>query len=213
MRSKNFLSAQQIKVSLNFGDSLIEVGTLLERNQTVFFQFNREFLDRKLEISPIKLKNTTEIIAGPKDPFEGLFGVFNDSIPDGWGRLLLDRKLIEKEINPREISVLDRLSLIGKDGQGALVYEPFTEENESFNAKFDLDEIAFESKEILQNGNSAYLDNLYHLGGNSVGARPKVLVNYSESKNLFGIKNTADFEPWIANSIKFKSASSLGAGR
>jgi len=206
MGSKNFISAQQIKVSLNFGVSLIEIGTLLERNKTIYFQFNREFLDRKLEISPIKLKNTTEIIACPKDPFEGLFGVFNDSIPDGWGRLLLDRKLIEKEINPREISVLDRLSLIGKNGQGALVYEPFTEGNESFKPKFDLDEVAFESKEILQNGNSAYLDNLYHLGGNSVGARPKVLVNYSESKNLFGIKNTADFDPWI---VKFSALNDL----
>lgn len=30
------------------------------------------------------------------DPFEGLFGVFSDSLPDGWGRLLVDRLVGEK---------------------------------------------------------------------------------------------------------------------
>lgn len=30
------------------------------------------------------------------DPFEGLFGVFADSLPDGWGRLLVDRLMKEK---------------------------------------------------------------------------------------------------------------------
>jgi serine/threonine-protein kinase HipA len=31
--------------------------------------------------------------------FDGLFGVFADSLPDGWGKLLLDRHLMSKGIN------------------------------------------------------------------------------------------------------------------
>ncbi|MBU3658792.1 MAG: type II toxin-antitoxin system HipA family toxin [Flavobacteriales bacterium] len=206
MGSENFKSVQRIKVSLNFGTSSIEVGSLVEQNQTIFFQYDREFLKQKLEISPFKFKMTEEIIKCPKDPFDGLPGVFNDSIPDGWGRLLIDRKLIEKGISPSEISLLDRLSLVGKNGQGALVYEPYTDEIEGMNSLFDLDEIANKTKEILKNGNSDYLENLYHLGGNSVGARPKILVNYSEKKDLFGLLPTADFEPWI---VKFSALNDL----
>ena len=200
------MSVSKIKVSLDFGASLMEVGTLIGQNQSIYFRFERSFLDKKIEISPIKLKNTEEITACPKEPFNGLFGVFNDSIPDGWGRLLLDRKLIEKGINPKEISALDRLSFVGKSAQGALIYEPYDNENETFNSAFDLDKIANESTEILKNGSSSYLDDLYHLGGNSVGARPKILVNYSEKNNLFNSEDTKDFEPWI---IKFSALNDL----
>ncbi len=44
------------------------------------------------------------------EPFEGLFGVFNDSLPDGWGRLLLDRSLKSLGISPEELGPLDRLA-------------------------------------------------------------------------------------------------------
>ena len=200
------MSVSKIKVSLDFGASVIEVGTLVEQNQSLFFKFTHSFLERNIDISPIKLKKRDEIITCPKEPFDGLFGVFNDSIPDGWGRLLLDRKLIQKGINPREISALDRLSFVGKNAQGALIYEPYDNENETFNSTFDLDKIANESTEILKNGSSSYLHDLYHLGGNSVGARPKILVNYSEKNNQFNSKVTADFEPWI---IKFSALNDL----
>ena len=200
------MSVSKIKVSLDFGASVIEVGTLVEQNQSLFFKFTHSFLERNIDISPIKLKKSDEIITCPKEPFDGLFGVFNDSIPDGWGRLLLDRKLIEKGINPREISALDRLSFVGKNAQGALIYEPYDYENKIFNSILDLDKIAKESSEILKNEKSSYLDDLYHLGGNSVGARPKILVNYSKNNNLFNSEVTNDFEPWI---IKFSALNDL----
>jgi serine/threonine-protein kinase HipA len=36
----------------------------------------------------------TDVITSADRTFEGLFSVFNYSLPDGWGRLLLDRKLM-----------------------------------------------------------------------------------------------------------------------
>ena len=47
--------------------------------------------------------------------FDGLFGLFNSSLPDGWGCLLLDRKLRKTGRAYTEITPLDRLSLIGTD--------------------------------------------------------------------------------------------------
>jgi serine/threonine-protein kinase HipA len=194
------MSQERIKVSLDFGTSLVEVGTLIEQNQDIYFRFEPSFLESNLDISPFKLKKTTEILLSPRTPFDGLFGVFNDSIPDGWGRLLLDRKLIESGKNPKEISVLDRLSILGKSAQGALIYEPVTEDEKSENERIDLDQIAQESENLLKTGNASFLDQLYHLGGNSVGARPKILVNYNPKLNQFSTVSKEEFDPWI---IKF----------
>lgn len=38
--------------------------------------------------------------------FDGLYGVFNDSLPDGWGRLLLDRTVVKHGVNRRQLTVL-----------------------------------------------------------------------------------------------------------
>jgi serine/threonine-protein kinase HipA len=194
------MSQEKIKVSLDFGTSIVEVGMLVEQNQEIYFRFEPSFLESNLDISPFKLKKTTEILLSPRTPFDGLFGVFNDSIPDGWGRLLLDRKLIESGKNPKEISVLDRLSILGKSAQGALIYEPVTNDGKSENERINLDLIAQESEDLLKTGNASFLDQLYHLGGNSVGARPKILANYNHKLNQFSTISEEEFEPWI---IKF----------
>jgi serine/threonine-protein kinase HipA len=194
------MSQKRIKVSLDFGTSIVEVGTLVEQNQEVYFRFEVSYLESELDISPFKLKKTTEILLSPRAPFDGLFGVFNDSIPDGWGRLLLDRKLIESGKNPKEISVLDRLSLLGKNAQGALIYEPVTDDGNPENELINLDQIAEESEDLLLTGNASFLDQLYHLGGNSIGARPKIFVNYNTKLNQYSTVTQEGFEPWI---IKF----------
>jgi len=200
------MSQERIKVSLDFGSSIVEVGMLIEQNQQIYFRFEPSFLESDLDISPFKLKKTTEILLSPKAPFDGIFGVFNDSIPDGWGRLLLDRKLIKSGGKPKEISILNRLSILGKSAQGALIYEPVTDEGKFENELINLDLIAQESEELLKTGTATFLDQLYHLGGNSVGARPKILVNYNQKLNQFSTVSKEEFEPWI---IKFPALNDL----
>lgn len=194
------MAIKKLKVSLDIGSSPIEVGTLLLQNQIVYFRYAASFLDTPLEISPFKLKKSSEIITCPKDPFEGLPGVFNDSIPDGWGRLLLDRKLLEKGMDPNQLSPLDRLFYLGRHAQGALIYEPCEEENYIDRATIDLDLLANETALLQQTGAANMLDDLYHLGGNSVGARPKIFVNYQPASDSFSPQHELDSEPWI---IKF----------
>lgn len=53
-----------------------------------------------------------------------LFGIFADSLPDAWGRLLLNRLLQQKRQEPDSYTVLDRLAIVGNSGMGKLVYEP-----------------------------------------------------------------------------------------
>lgn len=193
---------EKLNVSLNFGSLQLEVGTLVHQNGILYFRYAESFLESDIEISPFKLKKTSEIITCPKEPFEGLPGVFNDSIPDGWGRLLLDRKLQEKGIDPRQIGPLDRLSYLGNHAQGALTYRPCSDEDQYDAIPIELDILEEEALHLQQSGTAKLLDDLYHLGGNSVGARPKIDVYYDETTNQLSSHSTTTSEPWI---IKFPS--------
>jgi serine/threonine-protein kinase HipA len=85
---------------------------------------------------------------------------------------------------------------------GALVYEPISETGVHFYTTLNLDDLSSESQELLANGNASFLDDLYHLGGNSVGARPKIMVNYNELNQTFNTTNEEKSTPWI---IKFSA--------
>lgn len=196
------MKIEKLKVSLDFGAFPIEVGTLLRQDQVIYFRYASSFLDSQLDISPFKLKKTAEIFSCPKDPFEGISGVFNDSIPDGWGRLLLDRKLLELGLDPSQLGALDRLFYLGKHTQGALIYEPYQVNKDYKEPTLDLDLIADQTELLQKTGAASILDDLYHLGGNSVGARPKIFLNYHEESDSFSTTRDVNFEPWI---IKFSA--------
>lgn len=162
------------KLSVRYHDRL--VGTLaLYQNRQAAFEYSREWLTDGFSISPFSLPLTQRVFIPKVDPFEGLFGVFADSLPDGWGRLLVDRLLLKNHINPFEISSLDRLAIVGSSGMGALTYEPVHHFDLS-NQAVDLDEIAAECATMLRTDYSDKLDDLFMLGGSSGGARPKILT-------------------------------------
>lgn len=115
-------------------------------------------------------------VCATKDYFGGLYGVFADSLPDNWGRLLLNRLLREHKQDPDKLTVLDRLAIVGKLGMGALTYYPerkFPEQQDNP----DLDELARECQKILNTEYTDKLDELYRLGGTSGGARPKIMTS------------------------------------
>ena len=110
-----------------------------------------------------------------KDYFYGLFGVFADSLPDAWGRLLLNRLLKSHGQDSGNLTVLERLAVVGSSGMGALTYYPEKDLPEQ-GGMDDLDELAAQCEKILKTEYSEKLDELYRLGGTSGGARPKILT-------------------------------------
>jgi serine/threonine-protein kinase HipA len=80
------------------------------------FEYDAEFLKTGFSLSPYHLPLRTGVFIAPKTPFRGGFGVFDDSLPDGWGSLLLDRYLHSKGIEPEKLSILQRLALVGTMG-------------------------------------------------------------------------------------------------
>ena len=154
----------------------ILVGTLAKTpERVVAFEYDSDWLDNGFSISPFSLPLIKKVFIPKYDPFDGLFGVFNDSLPDGWGRLLVDRLFLKNKINPAEIDNLNRLAVVQESGMGALTYQP-EHKFETPNQESDYDKLAQECSRILESQNSDNLDELFKLGGSSGGARPKILT-------------------------------------
>jgi len=169
----------------------ILVGRLALKSRKIFFEYDTAFLERGLNLSPFTLPLKSGVIASTDFTFDGLFGVFNDSLPDGWGRLLLDRMLIKHGLNPGSLSVLDRLCFVGKHGMGALIYEPETA-SAPIIANVDLDAVADEIAEFQENDDDRFVEDLLNLGGSSSGARPKVLMSIDEDHWLVKFRSSSD---------------------
>jgi serine/threonine-protein kinase HipA len=194
----------EVKVGLDFGSDIQPVGRLAIRDRIIYFEYNDAFIQKGIEISPLHLPLQKGVIELPQRPFEGLGGVFSDSLPDGWGRLLFDRLLRSQGILPANISPLDRLAHVGLSGMGALVYEP---DNSPLDNQelIDLDHLALQTEEVLQGTSEEVIKELLVLNGSSAGARPKALIAVSDdSKQItFGARQLQQgFEPWL---VKFSN--------
>ncbi len=156
-----------------------KVGTLAQKDNKIYFEYDKDFLKTGIELSPYKLPLKAGLFRCDDDTFDGLWGLFADSLPDGWGRLLMDRHMMKLGVNPNSLTPLDRLAYVGQYSMGALSYEPQKDvEDLAFN-KIVLDDLAKSSEEILEGSSDKMIDELLALGGSSGGARPKVLVQLS----------------------------------
>lgn len=166
------------------------VGTMaLYQNRLAAFEYNGDWLAEGFSITPFSLPLEKKVFMPKVEPFEGLFGVFADSLPDGWGRLLVDRLMRKNGLDPQTVGILERLAIVGSSGMGALTYRPVITMEKS-QGEMSLDEIARECERILNADTSENLDYLFAKGGSSGGARPKILTE-------------VDGEAWI---IKFPSS-------
>ncbi len=197
----------KLSVSLLLEGNSFDVGELVLSGQKIYFRYKADFLKTGLNLSPLKLPFSGDIVNADNQPFDGLLGVFNDSLPDGWGRLLLDRNLSSKGIDIARLTPLDRLAYVGSKGIGALAYKPEINSEKTTEIIHELDTIAAEMGRILQGTSSEIIEELFILGGSSGGARPKIFAAYNPLSDdlVHGVENIPQgYEPWI---IKFPSSS------
>ena len=80
------------------------VGTMaLYQNRLVAFEYDSDWIKDGFSVNPFSLPLEKKVFMPKIDPFEGLFGVFADSLPDGWGLLLVDRVMRRNGLNPQMI--------------------------------------------------------------------------------------------------------------
>lgn len=202
----------KLNVYLNMFGKRELLGLLYEEKQRIFFEYAADFLKSKIELSPFKLPLKHGVFENDKCSFDGLFGLFNDSLPDGWGCLLLDRKLRQKGVSYDGITPLSRLSLIGRNPMGALEYEPADDLADNLG-DVQLDSLSSEVDKILDGHDSEILDELLKLNGSSGGARPKIVAMVSADRKQIihgGVELPKDFSPWIIKFTERKDGNNFG---
>jgi len=201
-----FSPLTEVKVGLDFGEGFMPLGRLASRDRTIYFEYDAEFLERGLNVSPITLPLKTGVSHFDASLFDGLPGLFNDSLPDGWGRLLFDRAMRAGGILPEQLSPLDRLVHVGKSGMGALTYAPDHSEKWPDNDfDLDLDRLATQANDVLAGEADEVLQELLALNGSSAGARPKAQIGFDPKSGriVHGTQIMEEgFEPWL---VKFSN--------
>ena len=181
------------------------VGRLAYQRGVAVFEYEAAFRALGLELSPYGLPLGDTLLRGKAELFDGLFGVFDDSLPDGWGRLLLDRH-VEAVGGRRELlTPLDRLAWVGDRGVGALCYEPARPVPIEAGL-IDLHALGRQTQLVLEDKATRALARLLALGGSPQGARPKALVLVSKdgAQVVAGEESREGFTPYL---VKFPSKS------
>ena len=211
MKIKRYINSPQgtklLNVYIQFSKGEILVGKLILEDRLIHFKYDDDFLNLQLNLSPFRLKFNNSIQVADPVPFHGIFGLFDDSLPDGWGMLLLNRALEKRGFSLNDINILDQLAYVGETGKGALIYRPAITEPENLGNEINIDLIKTAMDEVYEGTTPELIDELMFLGGSSGGARPKVNVGYNHEKNklIHGRSTLPDgFNHWI---IKFPSSS------
>lgn len=187
------------------------IGTLVEDRSGCFFEYDPLFLESSLWLSPFKLPLSSGLIKHKDTSFGPLFGLFDDSLPDGWGLLLMDRYFAEQGVTFSSVSPLDRLSYIGNETMGALTYVPAVEKGHVSESLISLHNLSKQSYMIMDGDIKQVLPALLRAGGSPGGARPKILVGIRDEQIVSGASVLSDgFEHWLIKFFNSKGASDEG---
>ena len=171
------------------------VGTFRWDNRygVVQFEYDRSFLGRGLEPSPLMMpvrEGRVYSFAGlNRDTYMGLPGMLADSLPDTYGRALFDRWLAltgSKSSNP-----IETLCFLGKRCMGALEFEPAIDVNYDQNQRFEIDALVNVARKALNEKASfgvnltddakTAIAEILRLGTSAGGQRAKAIIAYNKT--------------------------------
>lgn len=173
------------------------LGRLADANGKLLFEYAPEALAQGLELSPLHLKLRAPAYGDMPAHAHHLPGLIADSLPDGWGLLLMDRLFRKQGL--RHPGPLDRLAFIGDRAMGALRLVPASE-SAAGEPDWSLPDLARESARALAGEAGAALRELALMGGSPQGARPKALVQWDAASGQLGTRADAPGVPWL---VKF----------
>lgn len=181
------------KLTVKFNDK--PVGTLaLSTTGECTFVYDRNWLVHGFSLSPLELPLRDGLFTAKQSPFRGNFGVFEDSLPDGYGIYLIDRLLKQQGVDSRSLTPLQWLSIVGRNGMGALSYEP--EATFDFRSEIygdvDLDTLQCKALDVLSEKDFKDAGLLYYNSGNSGGCRPKAMYHDEEGSWIVKFRHVYD---------------------
>ena len=160
------------------------------------FEYEKSWLADGFSLSPTELPLQSGLFYADKDKLGGAFATFEDSLPDGYGLYLLDRILRKQGSSLQELTPLQRLSIIGNGGMGALTYQPVMtgfQAQEELEGEQQLDFLQEEALKVLSEKADGDASLLYYNSSNSGGVRPKTVMRSADSSHwLVKFRHTYD---------------------
>ncbi len=143
------------------------------------FRYSSSYLDQRssFALDPVNLPLSSSP-AVAKNPSTGIHGVFEDSLPDAWGRAVMCRRYSVPKQKQRAANLLQ---LLGSEAMGALAYSATDQWSDALDLP-QLPELAdlVAAAERFETDPAAPMDELMGLfkaGSSPGGARPKSLVD------------------------------------
>ena len=178
-------------LNVKYHDRIVGMLSLTPDNKLCAFEYDRAWLADGFSISPLELPLRPGLFLAKPSPFYGNFGIFEDSLPDGYGRYLLHKLLQKEGVDDVNLSALDRLSIVGSGGMGALTYHPETVIHKG-NETMDFDLLQEKALEVLKEQQDTDAGLLLYNSGNSGGARPKAVFSDDDGHWLVKFRHTYD---------------------
>ena len=174
-----------------------KVGTLVENSDgTTSFAYSDKWIENGFSISPFKLPLSKTIFHCSDYLINNLFGVFYDSLPDSWGNLLIDEYLISQGYNPKNVSMVQRLTLLDDNSLGALTYKPSFSKEKEIVSSLEFDEFKKKIDAFLKDGdisNDNFFD-IYKKGHSTGGSRPKINFLFEDGLYIVKFKSKLDID-------------------
>lgn len=179
------------RLTVKYHGDAVGILSLTPDERLCAFEYTKAWLASGFSISPLELPLRAGVFLAKPRPLYGNFGVFEDSLPDGYGRYLLHKTLLKEGIDDRQLSAIDRLSIVGNGGMGALTYEPETVLGVGTEVA-DLDILQEKALEVLREQQDTDAGLLLYNSGNSGGCRPKAVFSDGEGHWLVKFRHTYD---------------------
>ena len=179
------------KLIVKYHNEVVGEISLTPDDKQLAFQYDPQWIATGFSISPLELPLKSGLFLAKPTPLYGNFGIFEDSLPDGYGRYLLHKALLREGVDDRNLSAIDRLSIVGHSGMGALTYEPETCITKD-EATLDFDLLQEKALEVLKEQQDTDAGLLLYNSGNSGGCRPKAIFTDEEGHWLVKFRHTYD---------------------
>ena len=191
-----------------------------ENSGNIFFEYDRRFTGSHIELSPFKMPLGQNVYSFPElkgEAFQGLPGLLADSLPDRFGKSVLENWLIRQGRTSDSLSAIEKLCYTGKRGMGALEYLPAIDSPWEHPDNVDVNEMVLLASEILSgreklkgNARDISMSQLLEFGTSAGGARAKAVISWNRRTGEIRSGQTETAEEFDHYLIKFDGVKGNG---
>lgn len=205
--SKSVAMNKNLRIFRTFEDGRrVPVGHAENRNGNIVFRYDGEYLAAFGEavgsLSPLTLPYDASLQPTPGKCPAGLHGFLAESLPDGYGLLLMD-KAFQRTGVPREaVAPLDRLAFVGNRAAGALSYEPGDDIPAVRRECLPLAELGAAAQTLFEGKESEFFVELTACGS-AGGSRPKAQLFFGDDFSRTSLVPRENSTAWL---VKFTAS-------